>query len=80
MHTTNGISASMASSIPAAASGGLHGISSFVSDIHRLYVRNEYGRCSRTSLLSAFADCTENGSIEMGFSSTFGVGSTDDVR
>lgn len=79
--TTRGISAAMASSIPAAASGGLDFVSTSCSDLKGFIsdVRNEDGRGGSSGLLHGIAHCSENWSVQVCSSSFLGIRSTDDL-
>jgi hypothetical protein len=68
MQTTRGISAFTASSIPAAARGGL--VPSSASSTERLkseilLLRDEDGSCSGASLLDGIRDVRKNGETEV---------------
>ena len=71
----------MASSIPAAARGGLVTVSFAVLAAHgyRRIIRNEDGGSGGTGLLHGIADVGENGKVKVSRAGLLGVGTTNDV-
>lgn len=71
----------MASSIPAAARGGLDRVSFAMLSSHgyRRIIRNEDGRGGSSGLLHGVADVGENGKVKVSRAGLLGVGTTNDV-
>jgi len=69
----------MASSIPAAASGGLFQVSfsPFNINLDSEIIRDEDSGSSGAGLLASIGDVGEHGEVEVGATSLLGVGTTD---